>query len=301
MFCNQCGESVPKGSPFCQSCGSRIGKVTVATGTLNYGTAGRVAAVLGGILVIAGSLFPWATANDAIRSYAYNGMEEAGGISIALGLLIIIGAFIRYNRPGSRAYIALVFSILAITFGAVLVAGISSEIRDIEASNPFAEASIGIGVYLIILGGIFGLATILPNSKSPNMNEMLESKDHQRYWVRFWQNPGFNGWINRHLNWTAIIGCLAVIPIIIVAAIIIGSIAAIADTDGESEAPNWITELVFNLIIFITPLATLGWVLKKKLRSLAWLLIAFIPIFGWVIPIILDNRGQTSLPVTSTT
>lgn len=165
MYCNQCGESVPEGSPFCQSCGVRIGKVTVATGPLNYGMVGRMAAIIGGILIIAGSLLPWATANDAVRSYAYNGMDGAGGISMALGLLIIIGAFIRFNRSGSRAYIALVFSVLAIAFGSILVANISSEVQEVEASNPFAEASVGIGVYLIILGGMLGLATILPNSK----------------------------------------------------------------------------------------------------------------------------------------
>lgn len=119
---------------------------------------------MGGILVVTSSLLPWATANDAGRSYAYNGMDGAGGISMALGLLIIIGAFIRFNRPGNRAYAALVFSFLAIAFGAILVANISAEV---EASNLSAEASVGAGVYLIILGGILGLATILPNSKTP--------------------------------------------------------------------------------------------------------------------------------------
>lgn len=167
MYCNQCGESVPESSPFCQSYGARIGKATVTTGPLNYGMAGRIAAITGGILIIAGSLLPWATANDVGRSYAYSGMDGAGGISMVLGLLIIIGAFIRFNRPGSRAYIALAFSILAIAFGAILVANISSEVQEVEASNPFAEASVGAGVYLIILGGILGLATILPNSKPP--------------------------------------------------------------------------------------------------------------------------------------
>lgn len=293
MYCNQCRESVPEGSTFCLSCGTRIGIISATSGSLNYGTVGRVAAIVGGILIVIGSLLPWATANNAIRSYAYNGMDGAGGFSLALGLLIIIGAFIRFNRPGSRAYVALIFSVLAIAFGSILFAGISSEIQDVEASNPFAEASIGIGVYFIILGGVLGLATILPNSKSPHMDETTQNKDHRRHSIRFWRNPEFNGWINRHLNWTAILGCLTVIPIIVIAAIIMGSIAAMADTDGESQVPNWISELVINIVIFTTPLATLGWVLKKKLRSLAWLLIAFIPIFGWTIPIILDNRGQT--------
>ena len=128
---------------------------------------------------------------------------------------------------------------------------------------------------------------------------MPETKNHHRLTMRFWKNPSFNGWVNRHLNWTAILGCLTIIPIIFLAAIIIGSIAAIVDTDGESEAPTWITELVFNTIIFLTPLATLGWVLKKKLRSLAWLTVAFIPVFGWIIPIILDNRNQVITHSTS--
>ena len=92
MFCNQCGESVPDGSLFCQSCRARTGQVTVVTSSFNYGMAGRIAAIIGGVLIVTGSLLPWATANDAVRSYAYDGMDGAGAISMALGLLIIIGA-----------------------------------------------------------------------------------------------------------------------------------------------------------------------------------------------------------------
>ncbi|NQT74840.1 MAG: zinc-ribbon domain-containing protein [Chloroflexi bacterium] len=37
MYCNQCGESVPEGSTFCQSCGIRIGAVSATSGSLTTG------------------------------------------------------------------------------------------------------------------------------------------------------------------------------------------------------------------------------------------------------------------------
>lgn len=165
MYCSECGEQVPNNSKFCNECGAQTGTVSYTGNQLNYGIAGRVIAGIGGILVVAGSLLPWSEASNVFRSYSYDGIDGDGEISLVLGILIIVGALIRFNRPGSRALVAVVFGILAFAFGIIEFVTVNDDINEVQATNPFVEASVGVGIYLIILGGVLGLGGILPNPK----------------------------------------------------------------------------------------------------------------------------------------
>ena len=165
MFCSSCGEQVQEGKKFCPECGTEIGTAIKLSGPLNYGIAGRIIVIIGGILVITGSLLPWTTASNIFNSYEYSGIEGDGEISVVLGIIMIAAALFRFNRPGSRALIAVFFAVLAFSFGLIELSAVSEDVNEVKNLNPLVDASVGLGIYLIIIGGVLGLAGILPNSK----------------------------------------------------------------------------------------------------------------------------------------
>ena len=87
-------------------------------------------------------------------------------------------------------------------------------------------------------------------------------------------------WFQRHLNWTVVLTAIGT------TAVVFGLSIFFAVT-----VPNAPDELYFPL--FIIPLVVImpvaGWALKRKNRSLWWLLILFIP-FGWIVYLCLENR-----------
>jgi hypothetical protein len=122
---------------------------------------GRLIAIAGAILVIIGSLLPWATVDTPFGSVSKNGTEGDGVISLILGVFIILGALFRFNRPGNRPWIAFVFAVLALALGIFEYVDISSDASSI--SGGFVDASVGIGVYVVILGALLGLASFMRN------------------------------------------------------------------------------------------------------------------------------------------
>jgi hypothetical protein len=86
--------------------------------------------------------------------------------------------------------------------------------------------------------------------------------------------PG-KGWFQRHLNWTAVIIWVLLLPLCVIIADIIG--------------------IPIDIIILLVPILIIlpltGWALKKKNRSLWWLLLFIIP-FLWLVYLGLENRSQ---------
>jgi hypothetical protein len=91
-------------------------------------------------------------------------------------------------------------------------------------------------------------------------------------------------WFERHLNWTMI---LAVIVFSIPASIA----ALISSASDSSMGPTIVLAFIWLLAVTMV----WGWALKKKGRSLWWLLLCwFVPPFGLLIFFYLENRSQTS-------
>ncbi|MBI4187395.1 MAG: hypothetical protein HY530_07845 [Chloroflexi bacterium] len=98
-------------------------------------------------------------------------------------------------------------------------------------------------------------------------------------------------WLQGHLNWTA--GLSIFVGLLFIAAgdikIAVESIPFFSFTRlimelGEDLSagviyPQW---LLFSMIGVAIPLSVSGWVLKRKDRSLWWILIPFAP-FGWIV------------------
>lgn len=92
-------------------------------------------------------------------------------------------------------------------------------------------------------------------------------------------------WFERHLNWTLVLTWLAIFPI----GFIVGFIMFMFYPYISDESIGGLSVIVGLTWILLTN----GWVIKKKRRSLWWLLVVFIPfIWGLIILLCLKNRSQ---------
>jgi hypothetical protein len=117
------------------------------------------------------------------------------------------------------------------------------------------------------------------------------------------QETGEN-WFQRHLNWTWFFAQLAVgliayfVVTIFVSSLFVSSAAL---PSWESIFASFSVIQIISLVLQLIAMFGVGaWVLRRKKRSLAWLLIFFVPLEGWIIFLCLENRSKLlALPVSS--
>jgi len=164
MFCRECGNKIDNGATFCQSCGSRA-PVHVAGDTKKVRPVAqpyfRYIAVAGGALVIIGSFLPWIKVYTIVGTLSTNGIEYGweGFGTLICGGLIAMGALIDMRPPKNLSVVVCLFSALVLIIGFVDLKYISDSIHN--ADSEFSTGSVGEGIYLVILGGILGLAGLL--------------------------------------------------------------------------------------------------------------------------------------------
>jgi len=106
---------------------------------------------------------------------------------------------------------------------------------------------------------------------------------------------GGENWYRRHLNWTWVFAQLAVglIGFFIIAIFVSGLF--VSGTMLPSEESIFASVSVIQIIVLVLQMiAMFGvgvWILKRKKRGLAWLLIFLVP-FGWIVFLCLENRSQ---------
>ena len=98
-------------------------------------------------------------------------------------------------------------------------------------------------------------------------------------------------WFQRHLNYIVVLSWLAAYLLFIM---LIAFGAFVLEPYMNLAG---IAEDVFLWLVLITfvalPLIVAGWELRRKGRSLWWLLIFFVP-FGWIVFLCLENRTDMS-------
>jgi len=101
-------------------------------------------------------------------------------------------------------------------------------------------------------------------------------------------------WFERHLNWTMVLAWLGTLPVAFIAGFIIAMVMVSADPYVSEEAldgAGFVTGVIIALVILIP---SWGWVLKKKNRSLWWLLLGLFVPLGWIVLLCLENRRHIS-------
>lgn len=117
------------------------------------------------------------------------------------------------------------------------------------------------------------------------------------------QPKGLN-WFQRHLNWTWFFAQLVVglITYVLVTVLVTSLIASGPNFPSESSllASASVMQIVTMLLQLAAMFGVGAWVLKRKGRSLGWLLIFLVPLVGWIIFLCLENRNLLEeLPVSA--
>lgn len=109
------------------------------------------------------------------------------------------------------------------------------------------------------------------------------------------QPKGLN-WFQRHLNWTWFFAQLAVGLIAYVVVTVFVSSLFISSAALPSEESLFASVSSMQLIVVVLQLIAMfgvgAWVLRRKSRSLVWLLIFLVPLVGWIIFLCLENRSD---------
>jgi uncharacterized membrane protein YhaH (DUF805 family) len=130
----------------------------------------------------------------------------------------------------------------------------------------------------------------LPSLAKPGAERLKAAKKVLR------SQPAGENWFQRHLNWTwffaqLVVGLIAYIVVtIFVSSLFISS--AVLPSEESLFASVSAIQLVVIVLQLIAMLGVGAWVLRRKKRSLVWLLIFLVPLVGWIIFLCLENRSE---------
>lgn len=118
---------------------------------------GPVVSLLGAVAILLGSFMPWAALNWVL---SFNGMEapEGKAISLVLGLVLALTAVVELASGTSTRLITGPVSLGAIILG---LAEIEFATGVVSGNEILTSASVGFGVYAILMGGAAALVGAL--------------------------------------------------------------------------------------------------------------------------------------------
>jgi hypothetical protein len=122
--------------------------------------------IAGGVLVAIGSFMPWVTVTTGFGQVDVVGTTGDGTITLGLGAIIAILAFLNLNRASSGArLLLLVLGVASAGLGAFEFTNVTSGIG--STSSDFLRASVGYGIYLLVIGGGAAIIGTLKMEQQP--------------------------------------------------------------------------------------------------------------------------------------
>ncbi|GAA1870565.1 hypothetical protein GCM10009836_59020 [Pseudonocardia ailaonensis] len=125
---------------------------------------GTILTAVAGVLAVGGTFLPWVSAKvPFLGGLSFNGLDVDHGVfALVAGILLLIVAGLRFFLPQA----ALALRIAAGVFGAVAAAiaglafiGYSQGVSD---AGEFSDAvSVGPGLYVLVVGGVIGIASAI--------------------------------------------------------------------------------------------------------------------------------------------
>lgn len=108
------------------------------------------------------------------------------------------------------------------------------------------------------------------------------------------KNKSQMNWFERHLNWTIVLAYLGAWIANLIVFIFVGSAIVQADPHVSGEAIRNVRDIIIGTITLAVLIPTWGWSLRRKNRSLWWLLLGLLVPFGGIALLVLKNRSQIS-------
>jgi len=122
----------------------------------------RLVALVGAVMVVLGSFLDWATVDSAFGSLGVGGMEGDGKLTLVAGL--VAGVLLLLVRGRAGGIVGAVLLAIAALIGFVDYGNVQEMVDAVE--SEFARASVGVGLYLVIAGGILGVVGSVLSLKS---------------------------------------------------------------------------------------------------------------------------------------
>ncbi|MGH9271978.1 MAG: hypothetical protein ACRDZ2_11960 [Ilumatobacteraceae bacterium] len=102
---------------------------------------------LGGAVALAlGSVLPWASIQTAFGSVSVNGTDGDGALTLACGVLAIIGFAVQ------KPLLAIIPAGIGLAIGLYDLININRNISNVD--TEFARSSVGFGLWVLVAGGI---------------------------------------------------------------------------------------------------------------------------------------------------
>ena len=111
----------------------------------------QILTLVAGAVVVIGSFLPWA---KVLGFISVSGTDGDGKITLVLGALATAGIFVR--KRSTQVGVAVLF-LLTLAVGVYDLANITSKIQAAEDEIFEGGVAVGIGLYLVIVGGLVGL------------------------------------------------------------------------------------------------------------------------------------------------
>lgn len=129
----------------------------------------KVIAPIGAVLAAIGSVLEWASVDAGFTTVTKNGLDADGALTLPASLIfggLALSALIKVWSMG-RMIGALVLAALVALIAVVDIADVSSRFSDLEAQGFEVDASVGIGLWLVLVGAIVGVAGCVIALASP--------------------------------------------------------------------------------------------------------------------------------------
>lgn len=128
----------------------------------NAGTQNRTGPILelvGGAVVVLGSLLPWASVTTVFGTASVPGTEGDGLIALGVGGVVCLLAVLELGNRNDTRTLTMYVTLAAGALG--VYEWVTIRARLMEVSSEFARASVGIGVYAVIGGAALAFVAAL--------------------------------------------------------------------------------------------------------------------------------------------
>ncbi len=110
-------------------------------------------AVIGGIAMIVGSMMPWGVVSSILGTVNHMGTDVDGKYTLAIGVIVVLAAILAKETPGKPgSALAGIFALI----GGILAILDFNEISQIVGYESGVVVSVGAGMYVLIIGAVFG-------------------------------------------------------------------------------------------------------------------------------------------------
>lgn len=117
---------------------------------------GGILVIIMGLVIIIGSILPWVTATTFLGSISKSGTEGDGKITLVTGIITLLCgiAILASNSYSGWVGLTILACAASVVVAIIDLVDVSNKVGEI--SSQYVQASPGIGLYIVLVGGIVG-------------------------------------------------------------------------------------------------------------------------------------------------